>query len=80
MKFFLFGLKRIRETDGNIKLVIAPSFNEEVINFGGALRVFNCYTTVEDAIKSYEYYSVEDAFKSNEYYGVNTQMELRNQT
>jgi anti-anti-sigma factor len=48
------SLRRTRETYGNIKLVIAHSFNEEVINYGGALRVFNCYTTVEDALNSYE--------------------------
>jgi len=51
------SLHRTNEIKGGIKLVIASSFNEEVINYGGTLRLFNCYATVEDALKSYGYYS-----------------------
>ena len=53
------SLRRTKETNGAIKLVITPSFNEEVIHYGGALRVFNCYTTVKDALKGYGYYGEE---------------------
>ena len=57
------SLRRTKETNGAIKLVITPSLNEEVIHYGGALRVFNCYTTVKDALKSYGYYGEESQIK-----------------
>jgi anti-sigma B factor antagonist len=47
------SLKRTRETGGNIKIVIAPSLTKELINITGFLRVFENYSSVEDALKSF---------------------------
>ncbi len=48
------SLKRTRETGGDIKLVIASSsFAEGIVDNSGILRVFEIYTSVEDALKSF---------------------------
>ncbi len=58
------SLRRTRETDGDIKIVITSSFTEGVINYSGALRVFESYTSVEDALKSFRFYGVESEIMS----------------
>jgi len=50
------SLKRTRETGGDIKIVIASSFAKETINIIGFLKVFENYSSVEDALKSFSYY------------------------
>ncbi len=48
------SLKRTRETGGDIKLVIVPSsITGGILNISGILRVFENYSSVEDALKSF---------------------------
>ena len=47
------SLKRTRETGGNIKVVIAPSVAKRTTNISGFLKVFENYTSVENALKSF---------------------------
>jgi len=48
------SLKKIRETGGDIKIVIGSSaFIGGIINSIGFLRVFETYTSLKDAIKSF---------------------------
>jgi len=47
------SLKRTRETGGEIKVVIDPSVAKKTTNITGFLKVFENYSSVEDALKSY---------------------------
>ena len=50
------SLKKIRETGGDIKLVISPSlYTTGVINYSGLLRAFDTYTSLKDALKSFKF-------------------------
>ena len=50
------SLKKIRETGGDIKLVIGPSlYTTGVINYSGLLRAFDTYTSLKDALKSFRF-------------------------
>ena len=52
------SLKRTREIGGDIKLVNDPSQPlGGILNLTGFLKVFENYTSVEDAIKSFRVYS-----------------------
>jgi anti-anti-sigma factor len=54
------SLKKTRKTGGDIKLVITPSsFAEGIVDNSGILRVFEIYTSVKDALKSFRFYSEE---------------------
>ena len=54
------SLKRTIEIGGDIKIVIASSsFAEGIVNNSGILRVFEIYTSVEDAIESFRLYGKE---------------------
>ena len=52
------SLKRTRKTGGDIKMVITSSF-ANTLNISGFLRIFENYSSVEDAIKSFGLYSKE---------------------
>ncbi len=52
------SLKRTRKAGGDIKMVIAPSF-AITLNITGFLRLFENYSSVEDALKSFGLYSKE---------------------
>ncbi len=52
------SLKRTRNAGGDIKMVIASSFSK-TLNISGFLRVFENYSSVEDALKSFGLYSKE---------------------
>jgi anti-anti-sigma factor len=47
------SLKRTRETGGDIKIVIGSSVVKETLSITGFLRVFENYSSVEDALKSF---------------------------
>jgi len=47
------SLKRIRETGGDIKVVIASSVVKKTPNITGFLSVCKNYSSVEDALKSF---------------------------
>lgn len=48
------SLRRTRETGGDIRLVIAPSsITRGILNSSGILKVFEDYSSVEDALKSF---------------------------
>ncbi|MCH6574748.1 MAG: STAS domain-containing protein [Bacteroidetes bacterium] len=48
------SLKKIRETGGDIKIVIgSSSFTGGIINSIGFLRVFETFSSLKDAIKSF---------------------------
>ncbi len=48
------SLKKTKKTGGDIKLVItSSSFAEGIVDNSGILRIFEIYTLVEDALKSY---------------------------
>ncbi len=49
----VISLKRTRETGGNIKIVTGSSIVKETLHITGFLRVFENYSSVEDALKSY---------------------------
>jgi len=49
----VISLKRARETGGNIKIVTGSSIVKETLHITGFLRVFENYSSVEDALKSY---------------------------
>ena len=52
------SMKKIRETGGDIKIVISSSlFTAGVLNYSGLLRVFDTYTSIKDAVKSFRYCS-----------------------
>ncbi len=52
------SLKTTRETGGDIKIVIASSsFAEGLVDNSGILRVFDTYTSIKDAVKSFRYCS-----------------------
>jgi len=54
------SLKRTIEIGGDIKIVIASSsFAEGIVNNSGILRVFEIYTSVENAIESFRLYGKE---------------------
>jgi anti-anti-sigma factor len=54
------SLTRTIEIGGDIKIVIASSsFAEGIVNNSGILRVFEIYTSVEDAIESFRLYGKE---------------------
>jgi anti-anti-sigma factor len=54
------SLTRTIEIGGDIKIVIASSsFAEGIVNNSGILRVFEIYTSVEDAIESFRLYDKE---------------------
>ena len=51
------SLKITIEIGGDIKIVIASSsLAEGIVNNSGILRVFEIYTSVEDALKSFRFY------------------------
>ena len=52
------SLKRTRKTGGDIKMVITSPF-AKTLNISGFLRIFENYSSVEDAIKSFGLYSKE---------------------
>jgi anti-anti-sigma factor len=47
------ALKRTRETGGDIKIVIGTSVVKKTLSITGFLRVFENYSSVEDALKSF---------------------------
>jgi anti-anti-sigma factor len=47
------SLKRSRETGGDIKVVIDPSVVKKTSNITGFLKVFENYSSIEDALKSF---------------------------
>ena len=49
----VISLKRTRETGGNIKIVTGSSIVKETLHITGFLRVFENYSSVEDALQSY---------------------------
>ncbi|TDJ54514.1 MAG: anti-sigma factor antagonist [Ignavibacteria bacterium] len=54
------SLKRTIEIGGDIKIAIASSsFAEGIVNNSGILRVFEIYTSVEDALESFRLYGKE---------------------
>lgn len=54
------SLKRTKENGGDIKIAIASSsFAEGIVNNSGILRVFEIYTSVEDALESFRLYGKE---------------------
>ena len=54
------SLTRTIEIGGDIKIVIASSsFVEGIVNNSGILRVFEIYTSVEDALESFQLYGKE---------------------
>jgi len=54
------SLKRIIKTGGDIKIVIASSsFPEGIVNNSSIQGVFEIYTSVEDALKSFRFYDKE---------------------
>jgi anti-anti-sigma factor len=56
----IVSLKRAQVAGGDIKIVITSSSTTEgILNITGFLRVFENYTSVEDAIKSFRVYSRE---------------------
>ena len=58
------SLKKATKTGGDIKLVIAdPSVTEGVLNISGVQRVFEHYTSVEDALNSFGFYDKESQIK-----------------
>lgn len=57
------SLKKITKTGGIIKLVIAdPSVSEGVLNISGVQRVFEHYTSIEDALESFGFYDKGSQF------------------
>lgn len=57
------SLKKITKTGGIIKLVIAdPSVSEGVLNISGVQRVFEHYTSIEDALESFRFYDKGSQF------------------
>jgi anti-anti-sigma factor len=54
------SLTRTIEIGGDIKIVIASSsFVEGIVNNSGILRVFEIYTSVEDALENFRFYGKE---------------------
>ena len=54
------SLTRTIEIGGDIKIVIASSsLAEGIVNNSGILRVFEIYTSVEDALESFRFYGKE---------------------
>jgi anti-anti-sigma factor len=54
------SLKATRKIGGDIKIVIASSsFAEGLVDNSGILRVFEIYTSVDDALKSFKFFSME---------------------
>jgi anti-anti-sigma factor len=54
------SLTRTIEIGGDIKIVIASSsFVEGIVNNSGILRVFEIYTSVEDALENFRLYGKE---------------------
>ena len=49
----VISLKRTRETGGDIKIVIGSPVVKETLSITGFLRVFENYSSVEDALKSF---------------------------
>ena len=49
----VISLKRTRETGGDIKIVTGSSIVKETLHITGFLRVFENYSSVEDALKSF---------------------------
>ena len=49
----VLSVKRTRETGGDIKIVTGSSVVKETLHITGFLRVFENYSSVEDALKSY---------------------------
>ena len=47
------SLKRARETGGDIKIVIVSPVVKKTLSITGFLRVFESYSSVEDALKSF---------------------------
>jgi len=47
------SLKRTREAGGDIKIVIGSSVVKKTLSITGFLRVFENYSSVEDALKSF---------------------------
>ena len=49
----VISLKRTRETGGDIKIVTGSSVVKETLHITGFLKVFENYSSVEDALKSF---------------------------
>jgi len=49
----VLSLKRIRENGGDIKIVIGSSVVRKTLSITGFLKVFENYSSVEEALKSY---------------------------
>jgi anti-anti-sigma regulatory factor len=47
------SLKRSRETGGDIKIVMTPSVAKKTTNITGFQKVFENYSSVEDALRSF---------------------------
>jgi len=53
----IVSLKKIRETGGDIKIVISPSsLTAGIINYSRLLRVFEIYPSLKDALESFRFY------------------------
>ena len=53
----IISLKKIRETGGDIKIVISPSsLTAGIINYSRLQRVFEIYPSLQDALKSFRFY------------------------
>lgn len=58
------SLKKIKETGGDIKIVISSSsLTEGIINNSSILRVFEIYTSLRDALKSFGFYDKRSQIK-----------------
>jgi len=53
----IISLKKIKETGGDIKIVISPSsLTAGIINYSRLQRVFEIYPSLKDALKSFRFY------------------------
>ena len=53
----IVSLKKVRETGGDIKIVISPpSLTAGIINYSRLQRVFEIYPSLKDALKSFRFY------------------------